>query len=388
MDIANPYLGDYKKLMILPILLAIVSILFITVISPLRLGVDFKGGIDLEISVSEQVNIDDFKHSLEQNGYVINKIAQNKRPSDYIIQAELSRSQKVTDADDIKLDFFELRSQVSELEAQTLYTNDSQIHEQYHSKRLELDEIANRIFSLADFEQNASSYSSTHLITRQVQEAHVHIRDVEENKLNNAIASALVGIDYESSPSERTATMSTNFLERAFTILFYSILLTSVVVFLIFRDFIPSVAVLVGAGADIIFALGAMSVFNISLTLASFSALLMLIGFSLDTDILLTIRVLKRKEHSVAERAFDSMKTGMTMSFSTMVAFFALFALALITHESIYSEISIVVIAGLFGDLIATWAFNAVMIISYIQDLERKGKTYVHKPLLSYIFKN
>ena len=171
-------------------------------------------------------------------------------------------------------------------------------------------------------------------------------------------------------------------------IVIYSVILTSIVVFLIFRTAVPSVAVLSGAAADITFALGAMSIFGIPLTLASFSALLMLVGFSLDTDILLTMRVIKRRDGTAAQRAYESMKTGMTMSFSTMVAFIALFALAMITHESLYYQISTVVIAGLIGDLIATWAFNAVIILAHAQDMEKKGKSFVQRSFLSYIFKN
>ena len=48
---------------------------------------------------------------------------------------------------------------------------------------------------------------------------------------------------------------------------------------------------------------------------------------SLDTDILLTMRTLKRKEGTPSERAFDSMKTGMTMSIAAIVSFHGVSAL-------------------------------------------------------------
>jgi len=388
MEIPNPYTGDYKKLIVIPIVLAIISILLITVISPIRLGIDFKGGINVEIPVSQEINLDEFRSSLEQKGYVITNLKQNVRPSDFIIQAELARPEFIVRADELKQSYFELRSNVSELEAQVAYSSDTSIQTQYVSERAKLDVVANSLFSLAGYDQNASSYSSTHLLTRQVQEAHVHLREVENEKLLSTLEAAVPNALTEPNIKERTATLASDFLERAFMVVVYSVILTSIVVFLIFRSVVPSIAVLTGAGLDIIFALGAMSIFGIPLTLASFSALLMLVGFSLDTDILLTMRLVKRKEGSVAQRAYDSMKTGMTMSFATGFAFVALFGLALLTHESLYYEISAVVIAGLFGDLIATWAFNAVIMVAHLQGLAKSGKIISRRPLLSYLFKN
>ena len=56
----------------------------------------------------------------------------------------------------------------------------------------------------------------------------------------------------------------------------------------IFRDFVPSIAVITVALSDIIIAIGGMSLFGIPLSVASVGAILMLIGYSVDTDILLT----------------------------------------------------------------------------------------------------
>jgi len=105
--------------------------------------------------------------------------------------------------------------------------------------------------------------------------------------------------------------------------------------------------------------------------LPSFAALLMLVGFSLDTDVLLTTRLVKRKGDP-RENAFDAMKTGMTMSFSAMVAFLVLFAVSMITHIAVYYEISAVALAGLVGDVFATWGLNAVMVLWYKERQSKK----------------
>ncbi|MFH0926964.1 MAG: hypothetical protein V1822_00090 [Candidatus Micrarchaeota archaeon] len=388
MDIPNPYSGNYKLLAVLPITLVIISIILVAFVSPIKMGIDFKGGIEVAIPIAQPIGLSLFRSTLEGEGYSIDTLEQNQRPSDYIIQAELARPKAVIDSDALNQKYFSMRSNVSELEAQTVYSNSSTAMQDYKSARVELDGIANSLFALAGFEQNASAYSSTHTLTNQVQQARVSIRDKENTALLKALKTAAPGALTEPDIKERTATLAEDFLGRAFMVVLYSVILTSIVVFLIFRTAVPSAAVLAGAGADVIFALGAMSIFGIPLTLASFSALLMLVGFSLDTDILLTMRVIKRREGTAAQRAYDSMKTGITMSSSIMVAFLALFALALITHEALYYQISAVVIAGLIGDVIATWAFNAVILLAHAQDMERKGKTFVQRSFLSYIFRN
>ena len=62
----------------------------------------------------------------------------------------------------------------------------------------------------------------------------------------------------------------------------------------------------------------------------------------------------------------------------------AICRLAAVTHIDTYYEISAVAIAGLFGDLVATWMFNAVIVLFYI---ERGGSTGDEKkPFLSSVF--
>ncbi|MFA5108182.1 MAG: hypothetical protein WC492_01465 [Candidatus Micrarchaeia archaeon] len=386
MDLPNPYKGDYKKLVIVPISLAIISLILILFISPIRLGIDFKGGIDVEMLSSAPPNLQMLKSDLEKSGYTVNEIKTNKNPAGYMTQAELSRSKKMLKADELKSAYYTQRKEVAELEANSVIKNDSALRAQYEQKRLELDKTANSLFELSGSNAIAGGFSTTNLLTKQVQASFVKISDEENSNLRSIFASDVP--DASTSFKEMSSSLSDDFISRAFMVVVYSIILTSIVVFLIFRSIVPSIAVLSGAAADVLFALGAMAIFQIPLTLASFAALLMLVGFSLDTDILLTMRVVKRTEGSAADRAYESMKTGMTMSMSVMVAFASLLALAYITQISIYYEIAAVAIAGLIGDLIATWAFNAVIILAYMQDMEKKGKTIMKRSLLSYIFRS
>ncbi|PIT84847.1 hypothetical protein COU37_01150 [Candidatus Micrarchaeota archaeon CG10_big_fil_rev_8_21_14_0_10_45_29] len=387
MQLPNIYAGDYKRFMALPIILALLSLSIVFFISPIKMGIDFRGGIDVEMLSDAQPDLQALSSALENGGYRVDSISSEASPSGFVTKLGLARSQTVVDADKIKLEYFELKKEASKLEAEAIVSNDSAAMAKYLQSRVGLDETANKMLSLASFEQNASEYDATYLLTKGVMLAYANITEKEDAARQKLFASAAPA-DATISFKEITASLSDDFIDRAVMVVVYSVILTSLVVFLIFRSLVPSFAVLSGAAADVIFALGAMAIFGIPLTLASFAALLMLVGFSLDTDILLTMRVMKRREGTAAQRAYESMKTGMSMSASTMVAFLCLFAIALISHIGIYYEISAVVIAGLIGDLIATWAFNAPIILSHMQDMEKKGKIAVERSLLSFIFRS
>jgi len=98
----------------------------------------------------------------------------------------------------------------------------------------------------------------------------------------------------------------------------------ALVVFLIFRTAVPSLAVVLSAFSDIAIAIGFMNLVGIELSLGTVAALLMLIGYSVDSDILLTTRVLKRRG----------------------------------SPDENLSDIAIVLIFGLAADLMNTWLLN------------------------------
>lgn len=149
----------------------------------------------------------------------------------------------------------------------------------------------------------------------------------------------------------------------------FAFLFMSITVFIIFREPVPSIAVILAAASDITIAIGGMSLFNIPLSIASVGALLMLIGYSVDTDILLTTRLLKRKEGTIVERAKEAMKTGMTMSITAISAMTVLYivTIVLIPEASTLSDIAAVLIIGLFADILTTWFMNLGILRWYVE---------------------
>ena len=164
---------------------------------------------------------------------------------------------------------------------------------------------------------------------------------------------------------EITASESSQFLGQLEEIMIVAFVLISIAVFFIVRSLGPSFAVIFGAANDIIVALGAMSLFGIPLGTASIGGLLMLLGYSIDTDVLTAIRILKRHEGTPEDRAYASMKTGITMTTAAIVSFAILFTVSVILYVPSYYEISGAVLFGLIGDIFTTWLGNASIILFY-----------------------
>ncbi len=380
MELPNLYKGNYKLLIIAPLLLVAISLFFIPQI---KKGVDFRGGTLVTMQTADGVDAAVLTKELFAMGYPVSSVKSLKNPTGYQVEVEIEREESLTRAEELKNSFFDHIGDVSRKESDVSATNQSaDAVAAYADARKGVDGYANGIFAIAGLAQNASSHRSTNDLTKAVSATYRLVLDGYSEKLGATLSEL---VKYENASfNEVSASLSATFLNRAVNVVIYSTILVSIAVFLIFRTAVPSVAVLTGALCDVLIAMGAMGLFGIPLTLASFAALLMLVGFSLDTDVLLTMRVIKRREGTAQERAYDAFKTGATMSVALLLSFICLFVLASLTHINTYYEISAVAIAGLFGDVVATWMLNAVIVLFY---LEKGGSTGEgQKPFLSSIF--
>jgi preprotein translocase subunit SecF len=162
-------------------------------------------------------------------------------------------------------------------------------------------------------------------------------------------------------------TFSEMVLRQAVKAVIFAFVFMAVVIFLRFKTFVPSFAVILSAFSDIVTTLAIMIILGIQLSPGSFVALLLLIGYSVDTDILLTTRLLVKKEKKVEERIARAMKTGLTMTATTL---FAMAILFLVSTAVLLKEIASVILIGLFVDLINTWIQNVGILQWHI---ERRG---------------
>ncbi len=231
-------------------------------------------------------------------------------------------------------------------------------------------QMGGEMSALKPFEPNAAfSSSDPAAIASYAQGLYSNASNVYQSRVISSLHDILPFSSY--SYQEVSPTLGRYFLSQLRFIIIVAFILISIIVFFIFRSPVVSLALVFGAANDIIIALGAMGLFKIPLGLASIGGLLMLIGYSIDTEILTSIRILKRNEGSPEDRAYGAMKTGLTMTSTAIVSFGVLFAVSILTYVPTYYQIASVVLFGLVGDIFTTWFGNTAMILMYKQRKDR-----------------
>ena len=152
---------------------------------------------------------------------------------------------------------------------------------------------------------------------------------------------------------------------QAVLALIFSFMGMSIVIFLSFRTFVPSGAVVLSAFADMVMTAAVMNIIGIPLSLGTLAALLMLIGYSVDSDILLTNRVLKR-QGKLNEKIAGAFHTGIIMTSTTLAAAAAMFVVSWFGAVQILMDISAVLLIGLIFDVMNTWLTNVGIIKWYV----------------------
>ena len=160
------------------------------------------------------------------------------------------------------------------------------------------------------------------------------------------------------------SSLGASFFRETFIAVFIAFLFMAIVVFIYFRTFVPSIAVVFCAFSDIVITLAIANIIGIKLSTAGIAAFLMLIGYSVDTDILLSTHILKRKEGSVNDRLIHASKTGMMMTLTTLAAV----TVCLIVSESdVLRQIMTILLIGLIVDIINTWIQNVAILKIYLE---------------------
>jgi preprotein translocase subunit SecF len=157
--------------------------------------------------------------------------------------------------------------------------------------------------------------------------------------------------------------LGASFFQQTLIAMIVAYISVSIIVFLYFRTFVPSFAVVFAGFSTIIETLAMVDFLGIKMTTAGIAAFLMLIGYSIDTDILLTIKVLKRKEGDVFSRIIGAIKTGLTMNITTMSAVLAGMVLS---QSAVLTQIMTIIFIGMWFDMINTWIQNVAILRIYV----------------------
>ncbi|MCX6710167.1 MAG: hypothetical protein NTV63_04435 [Candidatus Woesearchaeota archaeon] len=158
------------------------------------------------------------------------------------------------------------------------------------------------------------------------------------------------------------------FFRQTIQAIIFAFILMAVTVFLYFRIPIPSFFVVWCAFLDIVSTIAVVSIFGIRMSTAGIAALLVLIGYSVSSDILLTARVVKGKNSSVIDNVFTALGTGLTMTWTTIAALLAGFFMA---DSEVIKQIMLIMIIGLVFDSLYTWIMNVSILRIYMEKREK-----------------
>ncbi|MDI6642472.1 MAG: hypothetical protein QMD95_00210 [Candidatus Hodarchaeaceae archaeon] len=136
---------------------------------------------------------------------------------------------------------------------------------------------------------------------------------------------------------------------------------------LIFRRRIVPVTILLVLGLDILGVLGYMALLRVSLDLASIIGITMLIGYVVNTNMLLAWRILKRAGGEPKEQVSRSMDTGLTMNVLMIVL---LLSLNILTSAHELNVLTAVLVFGIAINIINTWFLGAGILLRHVERLK------------------
>ena len=323
MKIPNIYAKPYYKYYILISL--VIGIAALMLLPGLKQGIDLRGGTSITVNLEQEVDTAAVESFLAESGledisvrYIENPVTKAKGMIiEFTGHADLLRAEEIAESDpagaiEIAKPF------IGSLES------------------IEPNATAALYLQLARDDLNAGMQEDLQGILKVGQE-NIGIREVGSS-------------------------LGQQFWDTSLRALIFAFVMIAIIVFILFREPIPSIAVIQAAAYDILIALAGMALFDIPLTLPTIAALLMILGHSVDTDILTTDRVLKRREGTPAERAHGAMITGLTITGTMLIVLFVLVTFSYFNQMTTIFQIAAVLMFGLLGDLPSSWCTNTVMI--------------------------
>jgi len=335
---------NYKKYLIIPIVLAIIMLVLSFVYPGFSPGIDLTGGnliivrSQTELSEQEITNILNTEFDLVEL-----KVSTIASPTGYGAWIEYSKDPIVAQAEDI------INNAI---------------------KTIEVDEtsIAYSNEAIALLGKETQQFANAKLALLGAQDALAEYKEDFSTKLQTLLTEKLgLGQDVEFQKKEISQTLGQESQFAAAQIFIFGMVLIVIIIFLAFRQFVPSAAIILAMIFDILAGLTGMALLNIPLSLTTIPALLMLVGYSVDTDIMLTTRLLKDKTGNPRERAVSSMKTGLTMTGTTLAALSAMVIISYFNQIEVIYYIATILLFGLVGDVISTWLMNAPILLWFVE---------------------
>jgi len=191
--------------------------------------------------------------------------------------------------------------------------------------------------------------------------------EIQEEDITSLINQTLPGADYDIrnvGPS-----MGDSFMESAKKAVIISFILMGIILAAIFRQPIVAFTVILSGFLNVYEASALMTVFGIKLSPHTIGALLMLMGWSVDSEVLFDSKIFKEQGGTSIGKALEAMKTAMTMS---AAVFAILIALYFVSSSKMVKEIALVLFFGATFDVINTWFQSLSTVLWFVESKEKK----------------
>lgn len=335
------YTPNYKPLLLLPAVLTVIFLFIVFVFPGVTLGLDFVGGTRI-IASSDALQAQPVHDLLaNQLGLPEVKVTQVDGPLGKNTRIEYAEPKDVSDARALLEQGIVAKSKNDEAGAKSLFLS-----------------------TLAKLNVNPPADQS---IDSLLQQASLAVNE-KSSSIANTVQQSLIeefGLPTNTpfTVEQVTPSFGASFLSNTIYVALVSIFLLIIVIFIFFREVVPSLAVVEAALFDMLTAVALLTLFGFSITLSTVAALLMMVGYSIDTDILLTTRMLKRKDKTILERSNDTLLTGLTVTATLMGATLVMLVVSWYSQINVIYEIAATILFGLIGDVIATWFTNAPILL-------------------------
>jgi preprotein translocase subunit SecF len=340
----NDFFKDkYKQYMLVPAILLIPMLFLIFVVPGISPGIDLTGGNVIIVRSQQELTEGGILSALQGFDLPELRISTITSPTGYGAWIQYSKNPLINEAEEV----------IAQAEANL-------------ENEIESISLSKQVISLLGGED--AEYDNAKLALLDAQDILASYKEGFSTSLQTALTDELgLGADVEFQKREISPTLGEASLQGIINISIIGFILIIIVIFIAFRQVVPSAAIIQAMIFDVVAGLAGMALLNIPLSLTTLPALLMLVGYSVDTDIMLTSRMLKERSGTPGERATTSMKTGLTMTGTTLAALVAMILISYFYQIEVIYHISAILFFGLIGDVIATWLMNAPILLWFVE---------------------
>lgn len=186
----------------------------------------------------------------------------------------------------------------------------------------------------------------------------IEATDIEESQLLESVGEKVELNKNNYNVESMGSSLGDSFFRQMFVALLFAMVFMGIVFQLYFRNLHATFAAIFSAFMNIFITFAIMVALDVRLTAGGIAAYLMLIGYSVDTSILLSTKILKDKGE-LESKLFGAMRTGLTMS---VAGIFATGVSYLVTNNVILKQIMLILIVGLLIDILTTWIGNVAFL--------------------------